>query len=303
MNIKIGAGFLVGLLMAAALPAQIPMSKFVRTFSSTLTRGFYFQAPGALILTHAQVPDETNKGKQIIAVYKLSSPPPAFSATLAVTPAAYIDNFDSSKRWQLPTPIIYAKGDWVAVLGCCGPNSGTISNSYGTAAVASQVGGVAITLNRCGIQANIAVAKGVGAMWSENAGPIGRVSLTFAGSPASEVHCVPSNGTASLGICDTNPAIAGKSFGLTIKSGGATNTGVILAIGISRANILIPGFGTICANPIPLLVAGLPGATAAGTNYMFPLPAATSGTVNLQAGLVGGPTLALTQGLEVTIGN
>ncbi|MCA8957096.1 MAG: hypothetical protein KDC87_13550 [Planctomycetes bacterium] len=288
--------------LAASASAQIPMSKFARTFSSSLTRGFYFQAPTNLVLTHAQVPDESNYGKQIIAIYKLTSAPPAYSATIAVTPAAYIDEIPSSTCWKLPTPVIYNKGDWVAVLGACGTTSGTVHNSYGSAAVASEVAGLAITLNRCGIQSNIATTKGVGAMWSENAGSIGRVRLTFAGGPSSCAHCTPSNGTAVLSLCDDKPAISGKSLGITIASGGATNTGVALAIGINRANIAVPGFGTLCTNPIPLIVFGLPAATAAGTNYAFPIPAAATGLVNLQAGLLGGTGLPLTNGLEIGVG-
>ena len=93
-------------LATAVLTAQIPMSKFSSTFSAIASRGYFFQAPTALILTHAQVPDEAKRGKQIIAVYKLSAAPPAYSATVHVTPVAYVDNLDSKVRWRLPTPII-----------------------------------------------------------------------------------------------------------------------------------------------------------------------------------------------------
>ncbi|MCA8957894.1 MAG: hypothetical protein KDC87_17595, partial [Planctomycetes bacterium] len=266
------------------------------------TRGFYFQAPTTLVLTHAQVPDESNYGKQIIAIYKLTSSPPAYSSTMPVTPAAYIDELPSATRWQLPTPITYNTGDWVAVLGACGTTSGSVNNSYGAAQPASEVAGMPITLFRCGIQSNIATTKGVGAMWSENAGSIGRVRLTFAGGPQSLAHCTPSNGTATLALSDDKPAIAGKSLGLTILSGGAANTAVALAIGINQVNLPVPGFGTLCVNPIPLIVFGLPAAGTTGTEYLFPLSTSASGIVNLQAGLLGGTGLPLTNGLEVGVG-
>jgi hypothetical protein len=289
-------------LATAVLTAQIPMSKFSSTFSAIASRGYFFQAPTALILTHAQVPDEAKRGKQIIAVYKLSAAPPAYSATVHVTPVAYVDNLDSKVRWRLPTPIIYNKGDYVAVIGVCGPNSGIVANSYGGGNFASQVRGLPIRLLRCGIQANIAGQKGVGGMFSEGNGAIARVRLTFAGGPQSEVHCAPSNGAAELSICDEHPAIPGKNFGLTVKSGGAANTGVALAIGLTRLNMHIPGLGTLCTNPV-LIVFGLRAATTGGTNYLFAIPSASSGTVNLQAALTGGVGLPLTNGLEVTVGN
>ncbi|MCB9889726.1 MAG: hypothetical protein H6836_09115, partial [Planctomycetes bacterium] len=145
--------------LAASIPAQIPMSKFARTFSSSLTRGFYFQAPTNLVLIKAQVPDEASYGKQIIAIYKLTSAPPAYSQTMDAKPSAYIDEIPSSTCWSLPTPVVYNKGDWVAVLGACGTTSCTIHSSYGGAAVTSEVAGTPITLFRCGSQINIATTK------------------------------------------------------------------------------------------------------------------------------------------------
>ncbi|MCA8957895.1 MAG: hypothetical protein KDC87_17600 [Planctomycetes bacterium] len=292
----------------ANLSAQIPLPKFQNTYSGAATRGFYFQAPTALVLTHAQVPDETNYGKQIIAIYKLTSAPPAYSQTLDAKPAAYIDEIPSSTCWQLPTPVIYNKGDWVAVIGACGTTSGTVYNSYGTASFASEVLGMPITLQRCGSQINIATTKGVltgttSGMWSENAYQISRVRLTFAGSPSSCAHCTPSNGTASLTLCDDKPAISGKTAGITIASNGASNTAVALAIGLGRANINVPGLGTLCASPIPLVVYGLPAAASGGTNYTFSIPNGSAGKISIQAALLGGPSLALTNGLEIGVGN
>ncbi|MCA8957095.1 MAG: hypothetical protein KDC87_13545 [Planctomycetes bacterium] len=292
--------------LAAWAPAQIPMSKYTSTFSAGATRGYFFQAPTTLVLTHAQVPDEKNFGKQIIAIYKLTSAPPAYSSTINATPVAYVDELPSSTRWQLPVPVTYNTGDWVAVLGACGTTTGSVNNSYGAGNFSSEVLGMPITLLRCGSQINIATTKGVlsgtSGMWSEGTASIARVRLTFAGSPTSLAHCTPSNGTAALSLSDTNPAIAGKNLGLIIASGGATNTGVALAIGINQVNLPVPGFGTLCVNPIPIIVFGLPAATAAGTEYLFPLAATASGVVNLQAGLLGGTSLPLTNGLEIGVG-
>ncbi len=67
-------------LLAAASPSQIAMSNYARTFTSTLTRGMYFQAPVDFKVTGVQVPDETSKGKQVVAIYRTSAaPPPSLS--------------------------------------------------------------------------------------------------------------------------------------------------------------------------------------------------------------------------------
>ena len=114
--------------VAASIPAQIDAGPFARTFSSTLTRGYYFQVPAkiaAMIVTHAVVPDEkrTAGNKQIVAIYRLKAAPPAWSATVAVTPVFYKDGVDPNTPIPVVdqsnnnAPLIYRSGEWFVMVG------------------------------------------------------------------------------------------------------------------------------------------------------------------------------------------
>ena len=153
----------------------------------------------------------------------------------------------------------FKKGDWLAVLGACGAvTGGSVRNSYGAAGGgnnSSEILGtpIAVGLQRCGMQINIGPSKGVGALWSEVAGNIGRVKITVkapgtAGAMGADScdFCPPSNGNAHLDVCSPNPAIIGKELKLEMKSGGTANTGGVIAFSALKANIKVPGFGTLC---------------------------------------------------------
>lgn len=178
---------LVVLAAAASMPAQtsqIQLPGFGSTFSSSLTRGFYFQAPVAFDIVAAGVPDESGQGTQNIELYVWGSAvggPPAFNATY--TPQVSELRFSTYGAPVGGLPVIFSSriavqaGEWVSVLGACGTT--TMANSYGTPSgpFASSVLGQPVTLERCGTQFNINSTPGPNPMWSESAGPIGRVEL------------------------------------------------------------------------------------------------------------------------------
>jgi hypothetical protein len=294
-------------LLAGVCVAQIPMSKYVRTYtSSSRVRGFFFQCPTAFVVTHLQVPDEMNHGDYSVALYKMTAAPPAWSGNRAETAVAFASGVKSGDKYALKTPVLYTKGEWLGVLGSAGAAGG---NSYGTANVSSTVLGAAVTLSRFLCQSPLGAAGNVNVS-SEVNGPIARVRVYIGGGGSSgATGCAASNGTPRLMLCDTNPALIGKSFGLNMNSGGATNSGGLLAVGGGKVNIVVGGFGRLCVAPILLILpygAGAIAAGPAGTDMLFPIPNNNSligVSLPFQGALkttTGG--IPLTNGFEVTIG-
>ncbi len=237
-------------LFAGLAAAQIPLPDFSSTYPGN-TRGYYFQAPADLIVTHVQVPDETNVGKMLFGLYDLAAAPPAYSSTVDVNPVVFKMGKPSNVPYALVPPVTIKKGRWLAVLGACGLKTGSLKNSYGAAAYASSVLGNPVTLTRCGSQCNIATVKGVlsastaSGLWSEAAGSIARVRLFIVGQgQAMTYDKTTSASPASLLPSDPFPPMIGKTAKMKIKS-AAANSGSLLAIGILRSNVSVPGLGTL----------------------------------------------------------
>ncbi|MHC4812142.1 MAG: hypothetical protein ACYTGW_11155 [Planctomycetota bacterium] len=304
---KLLLGLSVGL-MATVAAAQIPLPKYLNTFSASATRGFYFKTPVGFVLTHAQVPDEKNAGKQMVAIYKLTAAPPAFSQTVNVTPLFFKTGVDSKQLIQVIPPLVFKKDDFVAVLGACGPNTGTVHNSYGSGYYPSFILGQPITLSRCLIQSNLAAVSGKGGMSSEGAGSIARVRLFVAGHGRAVQY---GNGTGLGSIpaptllpSDPLPPSINKQAEMFLIPGTASNTGGILAIGILRSNIPT-GIGTLLNSPF-LTTMGVAGPIpTAGSSLKFAVPNDNNllgfrVTFQAAVGVTGG--LTLTNGLEWTAG-
>ncbi len=303
--------------VAASLPAQMDAGPFVRTFSSTLTRGYFFQVPPkitSMIVTHVQVPDEakTAGAKQIVAIYKLSASPrsgpsvkPVFFSS-GVNPGQRIPVVDQTNNNK---PLIFngsnnSNSEWFVVMGCMGQSTGTVDNSYGNSNIASSVLGMPVTLQRCGIQANIAVAKGVGTMFGSTSGSIARVHIWVAGHASAEQYGVGSSTTPGMLDYLAPPSI-GKTASMTFRP-GATNTGGILAIGLIRANLPLP-FGNVLITPVLVLqpVPGGPLPTAGATiSYKVPNNSSLQGFKVVFQGAEGrsGGNIFLTNGMEWQIG-
>jgi hypothetical protein len=315
---KILLGLSVGLLASTSV-AQIPMSKYVRTYSYTHTRGYFFQAPVDFTVTELQVPDELNAGSYVVALYKMSAAPPTYSASRAEKPVFY--GYAKDAHTCLKVPALagsFKKGDWLAVLGGAGNETGTIGNSYGEAGghvsnMTNILGTpIALGVHRCLMQVNIGTNKGAGPI-SASGGSIGRVRMVVVAGTrkgASSCDYCPSwNGQPSLEMSATHPAIIGKQARLLARSGGAANTGALLAIGTLRGNVVVPGFGRLCILGI-LTVLPYGGAVVAGgvgtELTLGNIPAATPVGVSLRFQLAlatATPTIPLSNGLELITGH
>lgn len=290
----------------ADLAAQIPLPSYVRTFTSTMTRGYYFQAPMPFVITHVQVPDETSQGQQFVGIYRLPSAPPPYSATIPATPIFYKGGVKSDQIIQVLPPIVFKKDEWVAVLGTCGMNgAGSQGNSYGTAQFAGRILGLPVTLKRCGMQQLLDPTKGVGPMWSEDNGPISRVICWVAGQGAT-AHYGAGSGTPppSLMRLDPNPTSIGFSAGLMAKAGTATNKGGAWVFGLNRASAKIPGIGTVLTLPIIITspVAPIP---ATGSSLTLNIPNNTQFVgvkIPMQLAVLESYGLGLSNGAEWQIG-
>jgi len=165
--------------LAGAQGTMIPLPAFNRTFSSaTLTRGFYFQAPADFTVVGLRVPDEAKHGKQNVVLFNHTAAPPAWSATVNLTPL--FTKFNEPSANIIPCSVNFKKGDWLIVIGACG--DGTIMhNSYGpTTCQNSTVLGQPVSLCRCGTQNNIVSTAAPYPVWSEVAFEVCRVEVYVA---------------------------------------------------------------------------------------------------------------------------
>lgn len=306
----ISLGLLTSLTSVAT--AQIALPKYASTYSySGHTRGFYFQAPANFVVTHLQVPDEKNHGKQMAALYRLTAAPPTTIPTANDTPIFFKAQVPSNQLIPVVPPVIYKKGEWVVVLGSCGAASPQASNnSYAASGdFKSSVLGLPITLVRAGMQLNLEAVSGKGPIWGNPGGPVNRVRVFVVGHGKSELYGtgtgLGSIPAGSLVRSDPFPPSLGKMAEMIILPGTTTNTGGLYTIGIVRSNINLP-FGTVLNSPF-LIILPVPGGNipSAGTAINFNLPntSSLSGqrlTFQGAVGVTGGFTL--TNGMEWILG-
>ena len=174
---------------------MIPLPGFGSTYSATMTRGFYCQAPCDFTVVGLRVPDETSHGLQNVCLYKHTAAPPAYSGTVALTPL--FSKFGEPSASIIPCSVSFKTGDYLIVIGACGDAS-RLHNSYAATAGAypSSVLGQPTSLYRCGIQSNIITTATPHPVWSENAGNVSRVEVYVKG-PSGFICDAPSS--ASLG--------------------------------------------------------------------------------------------------------
>lgn len=280
--------------------AQVALPAFSNTYTGS-ARGYFFQVPADMVVTHLQVPDETKAGVQTVALYHLTAAPPAYNQTVSESPDFFADKVPSNQRIPVTSGGIFKKDEWIAVLGVCGSSANL--NSYAAAgSFQSTCLGSPITISRCGIQTNLSTSKGVFGMWSEVNGSPCRVRMWVAGQGSHEKYGKGSGTTpvSELLPSDPFPPSIGKKAELIVKPGNASNTGAILAIGTTRANLLI---GNLTFLTLPILTTQtLSGPVpAAGTPVSFNIPnnASLSGLkVNFQAAVGYSNGVSLTDGME-----
>jgi hypothetical protein len=294
-------------LFACVAPAQIAIGSFSRTYTANATRGFCFKVPTTMVVTHLQVPDEakTSGAKQVVGLYRLKASPPQYSQTVPGTPVFYKDDANPGVRILVIPPVTYKKDEWLLVLGGMGTATTTLNNSYGpTGPYNSQVLGMPISLQRAGMQSNLASVKGIGGVYTITAGTICRVRVWVAGHGAA-IQYGQGSGSGStkpgeLMYSDPFPPSMGKK-GEMIFLPNATNTGGLIAIGLLRSNIKFP-FGTLLNQPV-LVILPVPGGalptTGAPISFNIPNNKSMAGVkVTFQGvlGVTGG--LTLTNGME-----
>ena len=285
-------------LASTALAQQIPVPAFGSTFTSTLTRGFWFQAPANFVITGLSVPNEGVQPFQVVEVIDLgTTPPPAYPGTVNGTQLFY-DN-SSAGGSLIPTAIPCVSGNYYGILGACTPGVGssTSYNSYGTPAgvFASSILGIPTTLTRFGTQFGIG-AGGNQACWSEVAGQISRVDVYVAGSGGGTIA---TNTTLGAGCGQVNGSFF-EAFANTaaVDLSNLTltwlNTGTGYTVVNSIAGTFVPP-SAAAVNIAPGLLDGEQAVTLSG-----PMPVLGGTTSTLQVCTKGYVAAAPGNGIDFT---
>ncbi|MGK0350840.1 MAG: PKD repeat protein [Planctomycetota bacterium] len=200
-----------GLALASVAAAQTPiaMPAFNNTYTASQTRGFWFQAPVACVITGLEVPNEAALAFQVVEVLDLG----AVAPTGTVTPVAqlFYDN-TSAAGTQLTTSILLTAGNWYGILGACNPTQGDTShsNSYGaTAAFSTTILGNTVPLTRLTAGA-IASTGGAPTVGIATSGQIARVLVDIV--PATGVFAgfsaTPTSGSSPLTVNFTDATLS-----------------------------------------------------------------------------------------------
>jgi hypothetical protein len=228
------------LLLAGIATAQvmIPIPAFSRTYSSSMTRGMYCQAPADFTVVGLRVPDETKHGKQNVCLYKHTAAPGRYPATTPLTPLFF--KFGEPSANIIPCSVNFKKGEFLIAIGACG-DSTRLHNSYsGSTAFPTTIMGAATTLYRCGIQANIVTTNPPHPVWSEPSS-ISRVevyvastTLTGSGTP---------NPGATIKFALSSPADAGLPFQMGSSLGNGPIPIDTRQLGLSADGLLVMSVG------------------------------------------------------------
>ena len=235
-----GLAGLAGLATTAGAQNMIAIPPFQSTYSASMTRGFYLQAPVDFVVIGLKVPDESKNGKQNVCLYKHTSAPPAYTGTAPLTPL--FSKFGEPSSAVIPCSVSYRTGEWFIVIGACG-DSTQLKNSYGTSGVfQSNVLGVPTSLWRCGIQSNIITTAPPHPVWSENAGSPSRVEV-YVSSGASIIGA----GTGGIGTTQSLYLLSAQEPGFPYQLGSSLGSGPIpignRQLGLSADDMLVVSVG------------------------------------------------------------
>ncbi len=257
----------------ATAQTQVAIPPFQNTYTSSgATRGLYFQAPVAFTVVGLRVPDETNHGMQNVALYNMSTRPPAFSGSATGGLQVYKGGVSSSL--VIPVNVSYNQGDWLGVLGACG-DSTTMRNSYSNSSngFATMVLGQPTTMYRFLTQTNIVTTQGSGAYSAEDAFQLSRIEIYVNGVTVQGAGPATPGTTMNFGLSSPKDAglpyqvatslgtgptpIGQRSLGLTLDSLFAASVsgnlptvfvnyaGAIGASGNASAALNIPPFAVL----------------------------------------------------------
>ena len=302
--------YLSACLIPSLATAQIAPSEYLRTFSSTLTRGFVFQAPTNFIITGIRVPDEKQLGQQVVAIYRFKAKPPAYSRSVQSTPAFFKKDIASQTVIRVSPPLIIRKGEWLGTLGACYSKTAPtrMANSYGARSFKSTVLGFPITLERMLMQKSINGNQGVGGISTEANGSLARVYLYVAGQGRSEAYGTGSTATSAPTLRQNDNTSASINTLTSLRMlAPVQNQGGLLVLGLGRLKLPTP-HGTLLIKP-PFLGPFFSGAPIrlgkTGFDFSFRMPNDKNllgGKLNWQTALIVAPKLYLSNGLEQSIG-
>jgi len=248
---------------AADLQAQIPVPGYDHSRTHA-ARGYYFQCPTDVFVTHLQVPDEMLKGSYEVALYKMKTEPPVYSNnTRLESPVFYRGGVTSNTRAALLPPVHFKKGEWLGVLGGCGAK--TLALKHVSCSKVSQppsrVSGIPVVL-KAFISQDVQFSKLNGAVpcGGQPTGWVHRIRVFTAAQAYTTTYGVASCNTwacdtPSLRVSDPYPPSIGFKAAVTARSGTMTSKGGVWMIGLQRAAMKLPGIGTINISPI---VASIP---------------------------------------------
>lgn len=290
--------------MAGTATAQLAHPYFERTYCGS-SRGTYFQVPAAvplMVVTHIQVPDETNMGTSAFAIYKFAAKVPAYPATVPGNPLVYKTG-SSSGRHMLVPPLTFKGGEWFGVIGVSGSATSACTSYAPVGGFPTTVLGHKTTMLRFLMQANLFTNKGVFGMSSEDAYNVGRVRIWVAGCGSAIAYGKSMRGNVMP--LDQFPPNIGMNGKFLVNAAG-TNQGAVLFLGLGRQtpaiptpfgdlNVKLPFVATLVLGPVP----------ATGTVVSLPIPPLPGLVLAWQPGIIEllkTPEVQLANGLEWIIG-
>lgn len=150
-----------------------------QTFSSSLTRGYWFEAPTNFTIVGLRVPTDVGTAPQTIQVMRLSGPPPSFSTTTTSFTTLTYQRGVPGTGFIAVNIRVYA-GQVIGVLGARGGS--TMENSYGPAnTFNTTILGQSVRLQRLLYQDSLynSQAGGATGISTETSNPYGRIEMQY----------------------------------------------------------------------------------------------------------------------------
>ncbi|MBK7966264.1 MAG: PKD domain-containing protein [Bacteroidetes bacterium] len=154
---------LLAFILGNSLMAQNLIQMTLPSQGTTLSgnvRGYWFEAPTCFTITGVEVPMDASSGLQSIAILRLDSAPPIYSAVTNNFTVLFLTQNDTSAG-IIPVNIKVGVGEYIGILGYRG-----VINSYGASPFQTNIGNFALTLNRMGMQFNLTTMAPQD-LWSE----------------------------------------------------------------------------------------------------------------------------------------
>jgi hypothetical protein len=176
-SVALAMGLLFVSRAVSARADDLPLPAYSNTFTSDLSRGYWFTSPHDLLVTGLRVPTDIGTQPQNIHIMRLNVAPPFYSASSSdFTTLGYFAGVSGTSF--IDTDITIHSGDIVGVLGTRGTGT-TMHNSYSTAnQFNSSIFGTPVMLKRLLYQGSISTGPAT-AVSTEDSNPLSRVEFQF----------------------------------------------------------------------------------------------------------------------------